>query len=266
MRDIHISIVSHGQGAYVHRLLEDLCVLSSASRLQVSVVLNIPESQGDSFSETHFPVRIVRNATPRGFGENHNLAFHTAPCPDERAFFVVLNPDLRLREDGVGALADQLMTHDSIGVVAPAVYSPQDVLEDSARELPTPIGLLRKVFGRKGGQNTEGGGLPFFPDWVAGMFMMFPVDVFSQIGGFDESYFLYYEDVDICSRLWISGYSVVLDPGHSIVHDAQRTSHKSWRYARWHLVSIARFLSSRVFRRARRLHRTRVGRPHYANH
>jgi len=83
------------------------------------------------------------------------------------------------------------------------------------------------------------------PDWVAGMFMLFRSPVFDELQGFDERYFLYYEDVDLCRRLRNRGYEVRLVPSISAVHDARRESHQSLRHLRWHLASILRFFLSR---------------------
>ena len=74
------------------------------------------------------------------------------------------------------------------------------------------------------------------------MFMIFRSDVFREIGGFDEKFFLYYEDVDICWRLRQKGYEIKLIPSVEVIHDARRESRKNWRYARWHLASMARYL------------------------
>jgi N-acetylglucosaminyl-diphospho-decaprenol L-rhamnosyltransferase len=68
--------------------------------------------------------------------------------------------------------------------------------------------------------------------------------VFRELRGFDERYFLYYEDVDLCRRLRKRGYEVVLVPSASAVHDARRESHRNLRHLSWHLASIARFLRS----------------------
>jgi N-acetylglucosaminyl-diphospho-decaprenol L-rhamnosyltransferase len=86
--------------------------------------------------------------------------------------------------------------------------------------------------------------------------MIFPRSIFEKLGGFDESYFLYYEDVDICGRLKLLGYRVALVPSFQVVHSAQRTSHRSFRYLLWHVSSMAHFFLSPVFRRLRRLPRS----------
>ena len=81
-------------------------------------------------------------------------------------------------------------------------------------------------------------------DWIAGMFMIIPRAVFSEVGGFDhERFFMYYEDVDICRRVRNLGYEIVYDPSQSVIHDAQRASRRSFQHMKWHLTSMFRYLS-----------------------
>ena len=82
--------------------------------------------------------------------------------------------------------------------------------------------------------------------------MVFPSEIFGKLGGFDERYFLYYEDVDLCGRLRLRGHEVVLNPKAQVIHHAQRSSHGNLRYMAWHLRSMARFFLSPVYWRLRR--------------
>ncbi|MBU3647330.1 MAG: glycosyltransferase [Limnohabitans sp.] len=85
---------------------------------------------------------------------------------------------------------------------------------------------------------------PNAPDWVAGLFMLFRSETFARLKGFDARYFLYYEDVDLCARLSLSGLRVALSPEVTVVHLAQRSSHHNFKYFRWHVVSMLKFFLS----------------------
>src|SRR5690606_33557130 len=105
----------------------------------------------------------------------------------------------------------------------------------------TPISLLLKLLGvSKGTFQYAIGDEPFFPHWVAGMFMLFESHAFANLQGFDERFFLYYEDVDICARIWETGSKLVVCPKVSVVHDAQRDSHRKMKYLYWHISSMLR--------------------------
>ena len=71
--------------------------------------------------------------------------------------------------------------------------------------------------------------------------MLFRSSAFMRVGGFDEGFFLYYEDVDICARLRQCGESILACPAARVVHTAQRASRYNPRYALWHVSSMARY-------------------------
>ena len=81
------------------------------------------------------------------------------------------------------------------------------------------------------------------------MFMVFRATVFRELGGFDERYFLYYEDVDLCWRLHRKKLRAAILPTVRATHDARRTSHRSLRYLRWHTASMLRFFARRALAR-----------------
>lgn len=236
---ISISIVSHQQGALLAALLPDIATHCTMA-LEVILTLNQPETLPFDAASFPFPVRIVNNAIPKGFGANHNAAFALAGA----AHFCVLNPDIRLDRDPFPALLSAL-SDPSIAVAAPAVFGPEGRLEDSARRFPTPPGIVCKMFHDRRRPDYAVGDSLVYPDWVAGMFMLWRSAAFRAVGGFDERYFLYYEDVDICARLPRQGFRVTLVPAARVTHHAQRASRRSLRYLRWHLASMFRYFWKR---------------------
>lgn len=232
---ITVSIVSHGQIRWLTELLEDLARCPNVSL--VVLTLNIPEDTIMYPEALKSRLKVIRNRSPLGFAANHNQAFKYC----DTSLFAVLNPDIRLTNDPFPQLVLALKATGS-GVIAPAVRNPNGVLEDSARYFPTPLNILRKCFGLGDGRipfNDDG--VPQDVDWIAGMFMLFRSSAYCSVGGFDEGFFLYYEDVDICSRIWKCNRRVVVHPGLSVIHTAQRSSRRSLRYLKWHFCSMMRF-------------------------
>ena len=238
---VTVSIVSHGHGLLVAELLNDLGGYSS-KQIDVILTINVEEDLPFKENDYNFPLTIVRNTEPRGFGANHNAAFSL----QHGEYFCVLNPDIRFNTDPFGPLL-QIFSAADIGIAAPLVRSAVGSLEDSARRLPTPLTILRKIFDRRLRPDYPIGTTPFNPDWVAGMFMLFRSETYARMSGFDERYFLYYEDVDLCARMTLAGYKIILDPQVSVTHDARRESHRNLAYFRRHVASIVRFFLSRVF-------------------
>ena len=241
---VSISVVSHGQIALVMQCLADLQRYCSPHIAEVLLTINIPEELPTTLHQFAFPVRVIRNPNPQGFGANHNQAASLA----QTEFFCVLNPDARFQEDVFPALLDALVQDSQLGVVAPRIVNAQNQPEDSARYFPTSWELLGKLLLRRASRVYPTGEQSIaYPDWVAGMFMLFRLTTFRALGGFDQRYFLYYEDVDFCARLWLSRHRVGYLPTVSAVHDAQRASHRKLNYLIWHITSVMRFFLSRVF-------------------
>jgi len=229
---IFVSIVSHGHGTMVERLVTHLLEYPEVAR--VVITRNIPESMLFSPDKR---VAVIDNATPKGFSANHNAAF--VYCQND--CYCVLNPDIRFLSNPFPILL-QVLESEKCGVVAPAVIGAEGEVEDSIRYFPAPSSLMAKLIGLGDGSYRFAlGDAPFVADWVGGMFMLFRSDLFSRLNGFDEGYFLYYEDVDICARAWKSGSKVVACPAASVIHDASRASHRHWRHLYWHLGSMVRY-------------------------
>lgn len=246
---ITVSLVSHGHAALVGQVLGDLAGMPEISKVVITV--NIPDADiavPDAFTGR---VEKIVNAVPRGFGANHNAAF--GHCDSE--YFCVLNPDIRMLNNPFPALLNAL-GHTKATFVAPLIVNPAGGVEDSARLYPTPWNLLLRVGGFNEGRFIiDANARHVRPDWIAGMFMLFRAEAYRTIGGFDEGYFLYCEDIDICARLRRSGADFVLCPATTVVHDARRTSHRNLRYLGMHVKSLLRFFI-RHFGRLRRTSHT----------
>jgi GT2 family glycosyltransferase len=230
-----VSVVSHGQIELVNALLGDLAAVCR-SPLEVVLTQNTPEPALDRQSVA-FDLKVIQNKAPKGFGANHNAAFAIS----RGSLFFVVNPDVRLTRDPFPMLAGSL-SDPGVGAAAPRVVSAEGRVEDSARRFPTPGSILAKAMGLR----PEGAGYPMGEgavdvDWVAGMFMGFRREVFAEAGGFDERYFLYYEDVDLCARLRAAGYRIRWEPEAEVIHNARRSSHRNLRFLFWHLRSMTRY-------------------------
>jgi hypothetical protein len=234
---ISISVVSHRQFNLIKNLLDDLERFCLGLDFELILTLNLPEPV--EVDHYRYPIKIIENSKPNGFGKNHNNAFKVA----NGDFFCVVNPDVRLTSNVfVGLLGFHLANNP--GISAPVVTNSNGDIEDSARRFPSPVGILSKALGIYTLAKIRHRPLQIQPDWVAGMFMLFKSSEYKGIGGFDERYFLYYEDVDICARLKLKGRPVLVCPTATVIHDSQRTSHKNLKYLRWHITSMLRFFFS----------------------
>lgn len=235
-----MSVVSHGHGRLIRQFLEDLAHLPSALRIQVIVTENIAETE-DWLPEGHQRSRykVIENDTPQGFGANHNQAFRQA----SGEYFCIANPDIRLEGDPFPALV-RAASRVGAAIVTPAVVNPDGSVEDHVRRFPTLLNLLRRRLGGDDGAYRVMPGSPAAKvDWAAGMFLLSPSWFFAQLGGFDERFFMYCEDVDLSVRAWQSGGQVWVEPSAIVVHEAARATGRAFRPTVWHLRSMVAYFN-----------------------
>jgi N-acetylglucosaminyl-diphospho-decaprenol L-rhamnosyltransferase len=236
---VTLSVVSHEQHALVDALISDLAGIDAPELARIILTQNLPETPPSTKGSRSPRVDVVRNRIPLGFGKNHNAAFRN--CDTE--YFAVVNPDIALMGNPFPALITALRA--GAGVAAPAVLEPDGRVADTARSLITPFELIRR--------RTPNYSPPEIPRWFAGMFLVFRSDAFAGVGGFDEGYFMYCEDFDICARLRLAGWPLSFVRQVMVVHAAQQLSHRSLRHFRWHLSSLSRMWWSTNFWRYRSL-------------
>lgn len=235
-----VSIVSHGHGAMVQDLLLQLARWSAASVGRVVLTLNLPEPPPQSPPDGWpFDLTVVVNHSPRGFGANHNAAL----CDALDGFVCVLNPDVALVAQDPFAELLAVCSARGVGCAYPIQIDARGHLQDSERQLPSPVSLVRRrLLGRP---QTR-------VDWVNAACMVVPTPVWRELGGFDERYFMYCEDVDFCLRLRLRGLHLVKAPVR-IVHAGQRASSRSLKHLFWHVRSLLRLWGSPVYGRAQQL-------------
>lgn len=238
LRGVTVSIVSHGQIELIRPLLEQLDRFCNGHIRQVLLTCNLPEPLG-VLPALRFPLEVLHNPRPRGFGANHNAAFLRCHTP----WFLVLNPDIRLSSDVLGPLLDDALPET--GLLAPRVLEPGMLQPEAHRRLITPVEILRR---RKPDYVA-----PAAPAWLPGLFMLLRSNAWQAVHGFDERYFMYGEDVDLSARLRLAGWHIQVCEDQCVVHEARRASHADRRHLRWHLASLFRLWTSAAFWRYRAL-------------
>lgn len=244
LSDVTLSVVSHGHGELLDGLFRDLAALPGMHRARALLTLNLSSEGFDAKSFAPMQIDVLRNERPRGFGANHNAAFEHCTTP----WFAVLNPDLRFPTDPFPPLLLAATSMPDVALFTPKIVGANGNAEDHVRTNLTPFSLLQRRVGTVAHVDDSAPSKlpgPFY--WVAGMFMLFRADAFRKLGGFDERFFLYCEDYEICARLYVRGNGVAVIPGARVVHDARRDSHRSLKHLRWHLSSLAKVWTSRAF-------------------
>ena len=248
---VTVSIVIHGHSGLVQTLIRQIASLSVTQVKQLVITSNIPDASAinleSEFNTKDFQIVLIKNSTPLGFGANHNQAFKL--CKTD--YFCVLNPDIALKQDPFATLL-QAFNDLQVSCSYPIQIHSNGSALDSERELASPWSIVKRhlpfVGRRLRQQMAQAQTLGSKPaHWVNGAFMLFRSDVFRQLGGFDERYFMYGEDVDICLRMQLAGYTLAR-ANATVIHNTQRRTLHDMRHFAWHVRSLLRLWRSDSYR------------------
>lgn len=230
--DISVVIVSYNTRDLTIQTIETL-LASTRHSLEVIVVDNASSDDSVQAIEATFPhVRVFAQTTNLGFGKANNLG--AAHASAEIVYF--LNSDVIMNNLSVDPLYDFLTAHPKAGIVAPKLLLEDGKTSQSAAFGPEPtlVNLLLRQQQRLDLSPSE---VAKKVDWVTGAAFMMRRDLFSQLQGFDDAIFMYYEDIDLCHRVRDAGYSVTWLPSAHLIHLGGKSSTSTWRRKRLYYAS-----------------------------
>lgn len=213
------------------------------------VVDNSSEPSRSNFL-SHPRVRYLYSGNNLGFGAAHNLAF--AAINPESNFHLILNPDISFSSEVLPHLIDLMQCHSNIGVVMPSVKYPDGSLQHLCKLLPTPVDLILRRFCpvkaviHRINRRYELHCLPrdhlVDVPTVSGCFLLVRTKLLLSLGGFDERYFMYLEDVDLVRRIGDVA-RVVCDPRVSVTHAYAKGSYRNMKLLCHHIISGMRYFT-----------------------
>jgi GT2 family glycosyltransferase len=199
--------------------------------LEIIVVDNASHDGTCEMLREAFPqVQLIASDQNLGFTRGNNRGLEQA----HGRYLLLLNPDTEIRPGALAQLIDYLQTHPQTGMVGPQLLNSDGSLQPSRRRFPTlpilflestwlqglaPRRLLRHFYleDRPADQEQE-------VDWITGAAMLIPRPVLEQVGGLDEGFFMYSEELDWCRRIRAAGWTIAYLPTAQIVHHEGKSS------------------------------------------
>ncbi|MGZ8706657.1 MAG: glycosyltransferase family 2 protein [Gaiellaceae bacterium] len=218
MPDLSVSIVNTNSRALLLACLESL----AGTDAEIVVLDNASEDGSADTVRERFPdVRLIAQSRRAGFGANHNTVIRATTG----RYVYVLNEDTTAGDWGFEALTAYLDDHPRVAALGPRLVYPDGRLQDSAWRFPTPLVSMRALLtlGRLGVTQSRGDA-PRVVDWVMGAAVVLRREALDEVGLFDESFFLYSEEVDLQARLHRAGWEVHYFPRVSVVHHESQFS------------------------------------------
>ena len=235
--DATISIVNWNTSDELRECLHSVLSQDGSVTFEVIVVDNASTDGSPDIIRAEFgdKVILIANTNNRGFGAAHNQAIERSTG----RYVFILNPDSRiLHGDVLRRMVDYMDANPDIGILGPKILNPDGSLQFSARRFPPMFaGIFRHtILGKLFPKNkfvreylmTD---IPHDQimdvGWLSGSALMARRKTFEQIGGFDERFFMYCEDVDWCKRAHDAGWRVVYYPEVEVSHRIGAASDKN---------------------------------------
>jgi len=252
MQHLYISIVSHGN---------DDDIMNNSNLLEINYLDNVTIIIRDNLSRqklynyclgNHF--QYSSSGEPLGFGANNNINFELATDLGmrDKDWFILFNPDIDISVEMIKKLFSSI-GHYSSQLFAINLFFDNKFskMEYSLREFPTFFSFFNVLKGKSFTQAYDKVDLAnaSVVDWAAASFLVFQAGLYKKLHGFDENYFMYYEDVDICYRAnkYFNQNVVYLKHIKAVHQGAYQNRNIFSKHFRWYICSLLRFLFKTTF-------------------
>ncbi len=226
-------------------------VLRSSLRVQCTVVDNSPTQDLEATLRAT-GANYIHAGANLGFGGGHNLALRQICNASE--YHLVLNPDVHFEPEILVPLYEFMNRNPNVGLVMPQVLYPDGTTQHLCKQFPSPLALLSRRFLGGFGRFIFSKQLDSYElrtldlrvtreiPCLSGCFMFLRSTVLRRIGFFDERFFMYMEDVDLCRRIGV-GHKTVFYPQVAVTHGYAKGSYRDRKLLKYHLESAWRYFS-----------------------
>ena len=239
-------IVTHNNMKCIKQTIDSIMEHTDPMKFRLYVVDNNSTDGTPDFIRENYPqVCLIEPGTNNGFGAGHNVVL---PMLGSKYHFVI-NPDILLHDDAIQKMCDYMEENPDIGVVSPKICFPDGRVQALGKRHPKlkylVVSRLRnpdkpnKIFDEYAMLDKDLS-VPQDIEYTSGCFIGFRTDIFKRIGGFDERYFLYFEDADI-SREALKITRVVYYPEAVVYHVWERASKTNKKLLMVHISSMFKY-------------------------
>lgn len=225
MTNLSVIIVTYNPGHTILACLDSIPSEFEGGSVEIVVVDNASnDGTVERISETYKHVKLVACADNRGYGVGNNRGFKLSIGE----YVLILNPDVILRPTSLDTLGKVMRDNNEVGIAGPRTLDVHGNISLTARQEYTPMRLLAKYFGidrvipylvyGKVGNRALRSNQLLSVDWLHGSALMIRRETYESLGGFDENFFLFMEDVDLCARARELGWRVVYLPSAEVEH------------------------------------------------
>lgn len=223
---VSVIILSYNKRQLTADCLTSICKNIPKDQREIIVVDNASSDDSVAYIKTHFPeVILIENIRNAGFAGGCNLGAKHA----KGEYILFLNNDAVIADNPLPEMISTFSHDEKIGIVGGLLTNLNGSLQRSYGKFYTIPNVIYLLFaGESGELKRLQSKTSRETDWVSGGFMMASRAVFEKVKGFNESYFMYIEDMDLCYRVKKIGYRVVFTPLVKVKHIGQASTNKTF--------------------------------------
>lgn len=237
--DLSIIILNYKTKGLVKQCIRNVKVSTAGLDYEIIVVDNDSQDGIAQMMLENFPdIKFIQTGKNLGFAAGNNVGIRQA----QGNYVLILNPDVTVLNGSIAKMIEFMKNNPEAGVVGPKLINPDGSFQISCRTFQTPKYILYR--------RTPFGMLPFAKkelgkhlmldfdhnstkevDWFLGASMLLRKKILDEVGLFDERFFMYLEDMDLCRRVWMNGYKVYYLAEAEMVHLFERASaNDTWNF------------------------------------
>lgn len=217
-KKLTVSIVNYNTGDYLISCLNSLFKNSDKIDLSVWVIDNASSDNSFQKAKENFPkVNFIQNKENLGFARAHNVVLREI----KSEYILLLNPDTEIKKGVISTVFEFMEENSDVGAATCQILLPDGKVDLTAhRGFPTPLASLLYFLGDDSRYHLSTKNLKSIHevDAISGAFFFTRKSVLQKVGLFDEDYFLYAEDIDLCFRIKQAGFKIMYLPTVNIIH------------------------------------------------
>ncbi len=254
--DLSVSLISHNSRKDLERLLPSLLLALRSISSEILLVDNNSDDDTVAFIKKNYPqIRLRKNRLRQGYGANHNQNLAVA----KGRYIVLMNADMIVDPACFQILLEYMKQHPAIGIMTAKILNEDGSLQFLNKRYPTCLDLFIRRFFPHALQQMFKKRLDYYEmrdigydrivdvPFVSGAFMLARTALIQKLKGFDERFFMYFEDVDLCRRVQRT-HRTVYHPDARIIHRWERAAHKELKWAVVFMTSAFRYFNKWGYR------------------
>jgi len=230
-KTLSVIIVSYNSQGYLKSCLDSLIAASPDLDYEIIVVdNNSTDGSAALVKKKYAHVRLIQNSSNEGFSKATNQAIRFSSS----AHILLLNSDCEVFGGSLEKMIDFASVHEKIAVLGPKILNSDGSLQLSCRKFPSFFTAAAHLIMSSLNPNNSFSNhykmahidksRPFAVDWVSGSCMLIKRAALADTGLFDENYFMYVEDTDLCRRMWQKGWQVYYFPYSQVMHHVGKST------------------------------------------